>query len=84
METTIPTITIMPMKDSMLSVVLVRYSVHITPIMPIGTANMIITGSRNERNCATITRYSRTTAIPRPKPKLENDFCIEATEPRSS
>ena len=56
LETTMPTITMMPMKDSILSVVLVRYSVHITPIIPIGTANMMITGSRNERNCATITR----------------------------
>jgi hypothetical protein len=56
LDTTIPTIAMIPMKDSMLSVVPVRSSVQTTPISPIGTENMMMKGSRNERNCATITR----------------------------
>ena len=45
-ETTIPTITMIPMNDSMFSVVPVNHSVQMTPINPIGTANMMISGSR--------------------------------------
>ena len=56
LDTTMPTMTIVPMNDSMLSVVPVASSTATTPISPMGTENMMMKGSRKDRNCATMTR----------------------------
>ena len=49
-ETTMPTIMMMPMKDVVVRVVRVRNRAQMTPIMPSGTENMMMKGSRSERN----------------------------------
>jgi len=55
LDTTMPTIMMMPMKDVTLSVVRVRKSAQMTPIIPSGTENMMMNGSRSERNCEAMT-----------------------------
>ena len=54
-ETTMPTIMMIPMKDVTFSVVRVRKSDQMTPIIPSGTENMMMKGSRSERNCEAMT-----------------------------
>ncbi len=50
-----PTIMMIPMNDVTLSVVLVRNSAQMTPIMPSGTENMMMNGSRSDLNCEAMT-----------------------------
>ena len=50
-----PTIMMMPMNDVTLSVVFVRNSAQMTPIMPSGTENMMTKGSSSERNWEAMT-----------------------------
>src|SRR6266851_1254253 len=58
-DTTMPTIMMMPMKDVTLSVVRVRNSDQMTSNIPSGTENMMMKGSRSERNCEAMTMYTR-------------------------
>jgi len=51
LETTIPTIMMIPMKLLTESVVPVTQSMRKTPETPSGTLNMITSGSSSERNC---------------------------------
>ena len=47
-DTTMPTIMMIPMKDVTFSVVRVRKSAQMTPIIPSGTENMMMKGSRSD------------------------------------
>ena len=69
-ETAMPTSMTTPISDITFSVVPHSSSVRMTPAMPGGTANRMMKGSTNERNCATRIRKSSTTARQRPRAKL--------------
>ena len=55
-DTTIPIIMSVPIIDSTLTEVFVKYKVNTVPIHPKGTATRMISGSMNDRNKATITK----------------------------
>ena len=82
LDTTIPTIMMIPMKLLTESLVPETYSIRNTPEMPRGTLNMMTSGSTSDLNCDASTMYTSASAMSAAKMRPLKAFAARQTDHR--